>query len=123
MSASQNQSTDLDVFMPDLNGGVFKDYIEHMLSQVALAVIQYDRVGQVQITFDMKKVAGGLDQVMIGHELKYKLPKKRGMLAESDKESTPFYVGKGGRMTLLPDNHGQMFTKAGEPNLTGNPSL
>lgn len=121
-SPQAQRDTDLESFMPDLNGGVFKAYIETMLSQVAAAVVQHGRAGQVQITLDMKKVDGNLDQVMVAHELKYKMPKKRGMLAESDKESTPFFVNKHGRMSLLPEHNGQMFTKLGEVNPDGNPA-
>jgi hypothetical protein len=118
---AQEINTDLDVFMADCNAGILKAYVETMLSEVALAVTTHDAKGQLQVTFNLEKMKGNLDQVMVTHEMKYKKPKARGAITESDKEQTPFFVGKGGRLTLLPPDHGQMYTKAGEFNVTGDP--
>lgn len=107
--------TEMQDFLSDLNGGVFQEQVEAMLSQVALSVVETGKKGKVQLTFDIEQISEA-SQVKIAHELKYVQPKKRGSVQETDKSTTPLYVNAGGKMTFFPENQGQLLTKTGQPN-------
>lgn len=105
--------TSLSEFLPDLNGGVFQEQIEAMLSQIALSVVETGKKGKVQLTFDLEQISNS-HQVKVAHELKYTQPKKRGSITETDKSETPMHVNAGGMMSFFPENQGQLFGKKGE---------
>lgn len=107
--------TNLQTFVADLNGGVFSEQIEAVLSLVALAVTSTGKQGEVNIKFKMKPINNG-NQVNITHELKYSEPRKRGVATESDSSDTAMYVNAGGEMTFFPKNQGQIFDKKGNIN-------
>ena len=45
----------------------------------------------------------------ISHKLKMVTPTKRGKKSEEDTTETPMWVGKGGKLTILPEDQGQLF--------------
>ena len=49
------------------------------------------------------------DRVKISHKLKMVTPTKRGKKSEEDTTETPMWVGKGGKLTILPEDQGQLF--------------
>ena len=117
MSNTNERKTDSEIFLSDLDGGVFKEKLEYILSEVALAVTNTEKKGQVAVIFDFEKIKNS-QQVQIGHELKYKKPKERGQITETDKRTTPMHVNRGGRMTFFAEDQTQMFTKTGAVNTT-----
>jgi hypothetical protein len=106
--------TDTAEFLEELNGGAFANQIGHALSEVASGVIDYGKVGKLVITLDFSQI-GESSQVKIKHKLDYKVPTKRGTKSENTSLDTPMHVGSGGRVTLFPEKHGQLFTKDEAP--------
>ncbi|ROW62728.1 hypothetical protein C3444_22355 [Escherichia coli] len=43
-------------------------------------------------------------------------PVNRGKISEEDTTETPMYVNRGGRLTILQEDQGQLLTLAGEPD-------
>lgn len=107
------RATPLNEFLPDLNGGVFQEQIENMLSLIASSVVDTGKKGKIQITLDLERISES-NQVKVSHELKYVQPKKRGSITETDKSETPMHVNPGGKMSFFPENQGQLFGKKGE---------
>lgn len=105
-------NTDVPDFITDLDGGVFEKKVGRALSDVAAAVMDYERKGKVTITLDVSKLSSS--QVNVEHNIKYEHPTLRGTKTENDKTATPMHVGTGGRMSFFPEDQGQMFGKQGQ---------
>ncbi|SQD06173.1 CPS-53 (KpLE1) prophage protein [Escherichia coli] len=56
------------------------------------------------------------NRVKIKHKLSYVRPTNRGKISEEDTTETPMYVNRGGRLTILQEDQGQLLTLAGEPD-------
>lgn len=106
-------STDVKELIGDLDGGSFEERLSKVISQVAGAVVDHGKAGQVQITLKMNRI-GTSYQVQIDHDLAYKRPTAKGKVAENAESSTPMYVGKGGALTFFPEDQGQLFDKKGK---------
>lgn len=113
-------STEVDKFFQDLDGGQFEAKLSKVLSDVAGAVIDHQKGGEINLKFTIKQI-GNSAQVHIDHELKYKRPTKRGALGENELTSTPMYVGRMGALSFFPENQAQMFDKKGGPAKTPFP--
>jgi len=100
-------STNVEQFISDLDGGVFQEKLSRTLSDVAAHVMDFEKKGQVTLTFDVKR--SGSSQVNITHKLAYKHPTKRGEKSENDTTATPMYIGRGGMMSALPQDQLPMF--------------
>ena len=105
-------TTDVQELMADLDAGVFSEKLGKALSDVAAAVIDHNKSGQVTITLNLKRI-GSSYQVAIGHKLAFTRPTARGKVSEENATETPMHVGEGGKLTLFPEGQGQMFTKTG----------
>lgn len=108
--------TDTNEFFDELNAGVFASQLGHALSEVASGVVDHGRKGKVVITLDMSRI-GESSQVKIAHKLDYVVPTKRGSKREDTTTDTPMHVGSGGRLTLFPERHDQMFTREDAPHI------
>lgn len=106
-------STNVNEMLSDLDGGTFEDRLGRVISEVAGAVIDNGRAGEVNIKLSIKQI-GSSYQVQVGHKLSYKRPTPKGTVSEDSTSSTPMYVGTGGKLTFFPENQGQMFGKKGE---------
>ena len=60
-------------------------------------------------------VKEGVD-LALKHKLNYVTPTPRGKASEEDTTETPMYVNRGGRLTILQEDQGQLLTLAGEPD-------
>lgn len=101
----ENTSTDLAAILDDLNGGVFSQQVGRALSDVAMGVVAHGdkgKIGEVTITFKLNRI-GESSQVAVRHKLAYKRPTSKGSISEDTSNETPMYVGRGGRMSLVPD--------------------
>jgi len=107
--------TDGQLFLAELDGGVFLEKLSHALSDVAAGVVDHNKAGKVQLTFDMKRL-GDSYQVVINHKIVSVKPTSKGKVAEENTTTTPMHVGKGGRVTFFPENQVQMFDLKGEVN-------
>lgn len=108
-------TTKVSEMIADLDGGTFEERLGRVLSEVAGAVIDNGRAGEVNVKFSLKRI-GNSYQVQIDHKLAYKRPTSRGTVAEDSISSTPMYVGKGGALSFFPEGQGQMFDKKGRVN-------
>ena len=107
-------STNTAQFIDDLDAGVFAEKLGKILSDVAAGVIDHDKVGNITIQLDMKRI-GTSYQVAISHKLKSTKPTRKGKLTEEETTQTPMHVGKHGALSLFPENQFQMFNKTGQP--------
>lgn len=55
-------------------------------------------------------------RVMIKHKLAYVRPTPRGKSSEEDSTETPMYVNRGGKLTILQEDQGQLFSLKGDPD-------
>ncbi|WP_110641062.1 hypothetical protein [Salinicola sp. CPA57] len=122
---SQNQptttgtGTNLAELLDDLDAGVFHQKIGHALSAVATGVVQTGKAGKVTITLDVKQIASS-SQVDVSHKLTFVEPTAKGKRSEENTTSTPLYVGKGGKLTLFPENQGKFqFDTQGDAEKAG----
>lgn len=101
-----NSTTNLAEVLDDLNGGVFAEQVGRALSDVAMGVVNNGdkkRGGKVTITFDMIRI-GESTQVAVKHKLAFTKPTSRGKSSEESTTETPMHVGRGGKLTLVPDS-------------------
>lgn len=94
--------TNIDTFINDLNAGVFKEKLAHILSECALGTVIHGngrKKGKVTVELTIEQV-GDNDQVIVSHTLSHITPTKRGKRSEEDSTQTPMFVGKGGVMTI-----------------------
>lgn len=115
MNAERN--TNLVELLGDLNAGVFAQKVERALSDVALGVVTHGdkgKKGKVTLTFDMVRI-GESNQVRLVHSISYDQPTLRGKKTEVDATETPLHVGRGGRLTLMPESQTDMFKPRAEP--------
>ncbi len=101
--------TNVDNFMGELNGGVFKEKLAHIISAVALGSVLHgdkSRKGKVIIELSFKKI-GDNDQLVISHKLHQEVLTKRGKKTEVDSTETPMFVGRGGVTTISPPKEDQ----------------
>ncbi len=115
---SENRKTDVPVFLGDLDGGVFNNKLAAALNDVALGVINNGGKGKVVVTFDIDRLSNSVEEkrVHIKHQLKYVSPTPRGKVSEEDTTETPMYVGKGGKLTIMQEDQGQLFGIDGQPD-------
>lgn len=104
--------TQIADFLSELGAGAFQPKLEHVLSEAALKAITHGRNGKkakITIEFTISQV-GDNEQVIVSHKIGSILPTHRGKRSEEDTTETPFFVGKGGVMTIAPpkeDDNGQ----------------
>lgn len=116
--ASTAAATDVAEFLTDLDGGVFDRKLSVALSQVAAAVVDHDKVGQVNVTFSFKKIPG-TGQVHCEHQLKFVKPTLDGKAGEEEKRTTALHVGKFGALSLAPANQMAFLNRDGQPTTEG----
>lgn len=106
-------TTDVTVFINDLDGGVFAEKLSSALSDVAASVITHNKKGKLTLSFGIAQI-GGSCQITVEHEIAYTKPTARGEASEKNKTQTGMYVGPKGAISLFQPDQGQMFTRNGE---------
>ncbi|MBQ4836079.1 hypothetical protein [Pseudoalteromonas luteoviolacea] len=97
-----SNTTDVNNFVSELEGGVFNEKLAHLLSDVALGQVIHgagNRKGKVAIDLTFQRI-GENNQVMVSSKLTHTTLTKRGSKSETASNETPFYVGKGGVLTI-----------------------
>lgn len=84
------------------------------LSEVASGVMNTKTKGKVSLNLEIEPFDE--NRVKIKHKLSYVRPTNRGKISEEDTTETPMYVNRGGRLTILQEDQGQLLTLAGEPD-------
>lgn len=105
---SNESKYDFTETLADLDAGVFSQKVSGAVQKVALGVVENDKEGEVTITLKMKRI-GESHQVKVEHSVKFTAPTRRGKVSEIDKTMTPLHVGRGGRLTIMPETQGDMF--------------
>lgn len=104
----------VQAFIGELDGGVFETKIGAVLSEVASGVMNTKTKGKVSLNLEIEPFDE--NRVKIKHKLSYVRPTNRGKISEEDTTETPMYVNRGGRLTILQEDQGQLLTLAGEPD-------
>jgi len=102
--------TNVTEFITDLDGGIFEQKLSHAISQVAAGVIEHNKAGKISLTFDLKRI-GDSHQVAVNHKLTFTQPTSKGKISEENTTKTPMHVGRGGVLSLFPEDQGQLFGK------------
>lgn len=112
--ANEPSTTDINALLDDLDAGIFRDKVGRALSEVAAGIVATGKQGKVTVTFDMKQIDDAR-QVSCTHKVSKIEPTKKGKRTEENTTSTPLHVGRGGKLTLFPENQGKFeFTE--QPN-------
>lgn len=115
---SNDRMTVVPDFLGELDAGVFVNKIAAALNNTALGVLNNGNKGKVTLTFDFERMGNSVEEkrVKIKHKLQYVTPTPRGKATEEDTTETPMWVNKGGKLTILQEDQGNLFSLGGEPD-------
>jgi hypothetical protein len=115
---SNDRMTNVPDFLGELDAGVFMNKIAGALNTAALGVLNNGSKGKVVLTFDIDRMGNSIEEkrVMIKHKLQYVTPTPRGKASEEDTTETPMWVNRGGKLTILQEDQGNLFTLGGDPD-------
>ncbi|MBK5145283.1 hypothetical protein I2494_16475 [Budviciaceae bacterium BWR-B9] len=115
---SDDRMTVIPDFFGELDAGVFQNKFAAALNNVALGVLNNAGKGKVTITLNIERLNNSIEEKRVGikHTLSFTTPTPRGKSSEEDTTETPMYVNKGGKLTILQEDQGQLFTLAGKPD-------
>lgn len=111
--SSTSAATDVGAFIVDLDGGMFDRKLSIALSQVAAAVVDHDKTGEVSLKLAFKKIPG-TSQVHVTHTMKFNKPTMDGKAGEEESRTTALHVGKFGKLTLAPESQLSMLDRNGQ---------
>lgn len=92
-------ATDVAEFISDLDGGIFERLLSIALSQTSAAVIDHEKIGEVNIKLKIERIEG-THQVRIAHTLKFTKPTSMGRSSEETDGASVLHVGKYGKLSL-----------------------
>lgn len=110
MNANQSNRTDLPSLLADLNAGVFEQQLNTAISDIAANVCTHGKKGELIVKFSFKRI-GDSNQVAMTHAIKSVVPMARGRIIEESASDTPLHVGRGGKLSLYPEQQAEMFPK------------
>ena len=108
-----NRETNIPEFIGELDAGVFENKLSAVLNDVAKGVMNTRAKGEVTIKLSFSPMDE--NRVKISHKLTFVIPTPRGKTSEEDTTETPMYVNRGGKLTILPEDQGQLFDIKGQP--------
>lgn len=113
---SEERKTVIPEFLGELDAGIFENKLSAAFNVVALGVLNNGGKGKVTVEFDLSRISNSVEEkrVMIAHKLKFTTPTPRGKSSEEDTTETPMYVGKGGKLAIMQEDQGQLFTIKGK---------
>ena len=111
---ASERSTDVQAFIGELDGGVFEPKSAAVRREGRAGVRNTKPNGKVSLNLEIEPFDE--NRVKIKHKLSYVRPTNRGKISEEDTTETPMYVNRGGRLTILQEDQGQLLTLAGEPD-------
>lgn len=109
---SDNQDTNFADLVGEFNAGVFEQQVNRALSDVAANVCETGKKGEVTLSFKVQRI-GDSNQVNVTHKIKSLVPKQRGRVVEEHETSTPLHVGRGGTLSIFPNQQTSMELGAG----------
>ncbi len=113
---SNDRMTVVPKFLSELDAGVFMNKFAASLNDTALGVMNHGNKGRVTVTFDFERMGNSVEEkrVNIKHKLAYVTPTPRGKISEEDTTETPMWVNRGGKLTILQEDQGQLFSLDGK---------
>ncbi|MGB5118839.1 MAG: hypothetical protein WBO26_18095 [Providencia rettgeri] len=111
---SEDRKTNVPDFLSELDAGTFQNKISAALNLVGGGVNKNGGTGEIQIVFKITQFDE--NRVKVSHKLKFVTPTRRGKQSEEDTTETPMYVNKGGKLTILQEDQGQLFAINGAPD-------
>lgn len=113
-----NNITNVPDFFSELDAGIFENKFAAALNDAALGALNNGGKAKVVLTFDIERLNNSIEEkrVRIKHRLSFTTPTPRGKTSEEDTTETPMYVGKRGKLTILQEDQGQLFTIGGQPD-------
>lgn len=116
--SQEDRKTNVPDFLSELDAGVFENKVSVALNDAALGVLNNGGKGKVIIELDIERLSNSMEEkrVEITHKLKFTAPTLRGKRTEEDATKTPMYVGKGGKLTIMQEDQGQLFSLQGQPD-------
>lgn len=118
MSTNELAPTQATDFLVDLGAGVVEKKLSHMLSMVALGVVEHGKAGSVTLKLDMKQVTKGSRQITLAHKISFSQPTSGGKKSEEDTSETVMFVNRGGNMTIMPETQGSFIDREGNVKTT-----
>lgn len=112
MDNTTTSATNFPTLIGDLNAGVFEQQISRAISDVAANVVTHGKQGELVIRLKLKQI-GDSSQVAMNHALKFVVPTARGKIVEETAGDTPLHVGRGGKLSLYPEEQTDMFKRDG----------
>lgn len=108
---SSDRMTVVPDFLGELDAGVFMNKIAAALNTTSLGTLNNGGKGKVVLTFDIERMGNSVEEkrVKIKHKLQYTAPTPRGKATEEDTTETPMWVNRGGKLTILQEDQGQLF--------------
>lgn len=94
-----NAQTNVTELVADLDAGQFERKLGIALSQVAAAVVDNGRQGEITVKMKFTAIPN-THQVRCDHHIEFKRPTTTGVAGEKDMCSTVLYVGQFGRLSL-----------------------
>lgn len=112
---SNDRMTDVPEFLGELDAGIFMNKISAALNTAALGVLNNGNKGKVVLTFDLDRMGNSIEEkrVMIKHKLQYTCPTPRGKTTEEDTTETPMFVNRGGKLSIMQEDQGDLFSNVG----------
>lgn len=107
--------TDVEELLTDLDGGQFAHMLSVAVSECAAATVDLQKKSLVNIQLSIEPIKG-THQVHIEHKLVFARPTIEGKRTIEATRGTPMHVGKGGRLSLAPENQMSFLDRAGKPN-------
>ena len=102
------KSTDHNQFIDDISGGVFAKQLGYAISEVASAVVDNEKNGEINIKLKLSKGVGP-NSVTIEHKLTSIAPLVDGRKLEDHGNKTSMYVNQDGDVTLFANHTKQLF--------------
>lgn len=114
------QPTDVEQFITALDAGTLEPRLAQLLSNVATAVMEYQRKGEVKLTLKFQHMDNA-SQMIVQAELAFKAPTSRGEQTEKRNSKTMYWVHQKGHLTdLPPSTSDDMFAAPKTPKATQN---
>ena len=106
--------SEIEEFISELGAGVFEEKLTRSIKDTALACMANNKTGEISLKFKITPI--NQSQAKITHLITTKAPTLNGEKTEKNSTDTHMFVGKGGKMSLFPEDQTQMFTKSGNVN-------
>ena len=100
-----SRHTNVDEFFENLDGGVFKQKLSVLLSDVAAGAFDHKKKGSITIKLEIERIDGSEDIVKLTHDLQHKTPTMYGHKTETNKKDSTMFISTGGKLSAVPHDN------------------